>query len=352
MFALSELSKFDSEKIAVKILKPWWDVLTDYLVIFLLMVSVVMGGMEVTSGSFECLPAVDCSQTMNGTSLSEIKYAKVCTVYHSSQKLTAGKPKTVVTEHKNFLQYAKYVNSECSKTSVHWFASYFSSFLFGQAFILLILDNVWLKFPSTASTIETFSALVVECYNSPGTCFGLSQVLWNIPERYQSSDVTWSRSEQNLGEREKLLDEQQDNEHCSFDSTAQSNQGKNSVDVATAVAVKTLYEKVKRFKECIKSSIWIKRLYLAQAALQALLALAFIVIDGVNMKNVRGTVKCSLDVYIPVVHDYFTCSHNLAPVFEIALVINLTLLTYKLDPCHFSNYLTMDDSQNIFQETI
>ena len=136
--------------------------LAGHLVIFLLMVSVVMGGMEVTSGRFECLPAVDCSLTRNGRLLSEIKYSNACTVFHSSQKATARKPKPVVIKQKYFLQYAKYVNSMCNTSSVQWFASYFSSFLFAQAFILLILSNFWLKFPATPSIIETFSALVVE----------------------------------------------------------------------------------------------------------------------------------------------------------------------------------------------
>ena len=148
MIALSELSKqFEGEKIPVKILKPWWDVITDYLVIFLLMVSVLVGGMELTSGSFECLPAVDCPSTSpkNGTLLSGLtKQHNACTAFHSSRK-TSGREAvtTVVTEAKN-RHYVKYVNSECSVTGIHWLTSYFSLLLFAQASILLILDNFWL----------------------------------------------------------------------------------------------------------------------------------------------------------------------------------------------------------------
>lgn len=175
MFAISKLSKFESEKTTFKILKPWWDVITDYLVMFLLTVPIVIGGMELASGSFDCLPAVDCPTPKNDTLLSN-----VCTTFYSSQKATDGKGMTVVTDINNHLQYANYVNSECSKSAVHWFLSYFSLFLLGQALILLVLDNFWLKIPTTASIIETFSALVMECDNSPGTNFALSQIYYQI----------------------------------------------------------------------------------------------------------------------------------------------------------------------------
>ena len=331
MIALSELSKqFKGEKISVKILKPWWDVITDYLVIFLLMVSVLVGGMELTSGSFECLPAVDCPSTSpkNGTLLSGLtKQHNACTAFHSSRK-TSGREAvtTVVTEVKN-LNHVKYVNSECSKTDIHWFTSYLSLFLFAQASILLILDNFWLKFPSTASIIETFCVLVVECYNSPGTSFGLSKVLWNIPVCDNPTSERVTSNTQNFHEIETLLDEQQDDIPSPALTAPSNHEPSDDVDVVTAVAIKTLYEKIKLFKKHIKLSKRIWRVYLIQTTLQTLLTLVFIIINAVNMSNIQGTIKCNINkVSLPIEYEYFICSHNIVPVFKIALVLFLVVL--------------------------
>ena len=60
---------------------------------------------------------------------------------------------------------------ECRKTALPWFHSYFSLLVFGQAFILLLMNNLWLKYPWTASFVNNFYALTEECYNLPGAHF-------------------------------------------------------------------------------------------------------------------------------------------------------------------------------------
>ena len=100
----------------------------------------------------------------------------------------------------------------------------------------------------------------------------------------------------------------------------QRREGKISFDIATAVRVNSLYEKVQRFKERIKSSrrIWI--LYVVQAVIQAVLTLLFLILNLVLMRNLKGSIKCSVNsVFIPVMHDHFTCTHNLQDVFEKTL---------------------------------
>lgn len=327
MFALSELSKFQSEQYTVRIIKPWWNVVTDYLVKFMLMISILVGGIQLASDSLDCLPAVNCFVPTKNVSLSFIRRNhKTCVNFYSSHpNVTDGKATTVVTELKNNFPYAKYVNSECGKNSVHWFASYFAFVLFGQAFLLLIVDNFWLKFPNTASVLENFSALVLECYNSPGTNFDLPPVFEKSPNRNETSQVENMQNELKLSETEKCIRAGKDN------GCTPSSKNEISFDVATAVAVTTLYEKVKQFKERIKSSKKILTIYLIQTAIQATFTSVFLVINIVNMKNVKGLVRCSVNVYIPIEHDYFICSYSLAPMFEAALV--LFLLVLAVDFC-------------------
>ena len=176
--------------------------------------------------------------------------------------------------------------------------------------------------------------LVVKCYNAPGTSFGLSKVLWNIPADNSadmsptSEGVTSSAQHSDEFEMEKLLDEQQDGiPSPSLTAPSTDHEPSHDVDVVTAVCIKTLYEKIKRFKECIKSSKRIRRVYLAQTALQCFLTLVFIIINAVNMPNVQRTIKCNINkVSLPMEYEYFICSHNIVPVFKIALVLYLVVL--------------------------
>ena len=61
-----------------------------------------------------------------------------------------------MTDLEKSIFYANFVNSECSKSAIPNFLSYFGFVLFIQAFILAVLDNLWFKLPVTASVIERF----------------------------------------------------------------------------------------------------------------------------------------------------------------------------------------------------
>ena len=314
MLALNNLSKYENEK-TTKILKPWLNVFNDYLVILLLTVPIFVGGMELTSGRYVCVPAVHCSMSNNAsTLLSKIKFHNVCRAVYSSQKTTdtKGKAITVVTK----LQYARdydYVNSECEKTAFPWFHSYFSLLLFGQAFILLLMNNLWLKYPWASSTVNTFYALAEECYNLPGAHFARLTL-----KKDQKSKT--KGSERNKSERIQLYAQAEDSVSV-------------GVDLSTAVAVKTLYEKIGRFNDYARTSKQIQYVYLIQAVLQILLTVIYFGID-VGLKNIKGTAKCSVDEYfIPVTYDYFTCSHNLSTLLERALEVFLCILSALFIVC-------------------
>ena len=305
MVALNKLPKYENKK-NTKILKPWLNVINDYLVVLLLAVPVFVGGMELASGRYVCVPAVDCPVSTNDT--SKYKHHNVCRVFYSSQKLshTNEKTKTVVTKLEHVGDY-DYVNSECRKTAFLWFDSYFSLILFCQAFILLLANNVWLKNPWTASTVNSFYALAEECYNSPGAQFA------TLRENDEEATMTTKRdSGTSIEEQERY-------------------QGEESVgvDLATAVAVKTLYEKIRLFNDYIRTSHKIRNLYFFQACLQFLLTVLFLILNF-WFKDIKGTARCSLEEYFPVIYEYIICSHNLSTLLESALVVFLCILVVLL----------------------
>ena len=334
MLALNNLPKYENEKIT-KILKPWLNVMNDYLIILSLTVPVFVGGIELATGRFVCVPVVDCFTTNNdSTPLSKYKYHNVCTVFYSFQKPTDinGKTKTVVTK----LEYAReydYVNSVCGKTAFPWFHSYFSSFLFGQAFILFLVNNLWLKNPWTTSIVNSFYALAEECYNLPGAHLAkLAQkneytTIPNSRESVALNEILSTGSQRNI--------EETDSSHCEGEDSV-------GVDLATAVAVKTVYDKIKRFNDHIGTSKKIKRLYLLQAVLQVLLTAIFCFLN-VWFKNIKRTEKClvdEFDEYFPIIYDYFTCSHNLSKLLEQAWVVFLCILALICSVCTAITLLT------------
>ena len=332
MFALGDITRFNGEEGTYKILKPVWDVITDYLVIFLALLAILFTGMEVTSGSFECLAAVDCPGTSRlNTSifLSHTMNRNACKAFYGSQRTNVVKQRVVVTDLKSSLQYAKFVNSECSKSAVPDFLAYFSLVLFVQALILIILDNMWLKLPITTSAIEHFVELVMKCYASPIPNFALTQALSDIPATKrqgvsyhavpqqaidQPADVQQGVAEIQM----ETPDDFDNNESYEYDDILE--------DPATVSAIKALYEKVQALKKDIKSSHKIWFLYLLQSILQAIFAAFFLGIDIYHMKDLQEEMRCNVTQYIPVPHDYFICSHGLAPVFVRGLIVYLIIL--------------------------
>lgn len=302
MFAISDVSRFEGQKGTYKMLKPVWDVITDYLVMSLAMLSVLFAGMEITLGSFECLAAVDCPGISNTNSslFSHITNRNVCKAFYGSQKTNTIKRTDVLIDLS--LQYAKFVNLECSKRAIPDFLSYLSTVLFIQALSLIILDNMWLKLPTTASVIEHFTTLVIACYDSSCPNFELTQAV---------SDVSVIQDV----EKDPISDRNSDPSNILEDP---------------ASALKTLYEKVQALKENITKSsqkfVSIRRLYLVQAMLQAIFTFTFILIDGLHFKDLKETMTCSITQHIPVPHDYFVCSHGLAPTFAYGLYVYIAIL--------------------------
>ena len=259
----------------------------------------------------------------DSTPLSKYKHHNVCRVLYSSQKLTDanGNGKTIVTQHKYTRRDYDYVNSECRKTAFK-FHSYFSSFLFGQAFILLLVNNVWSVYPMTASFVNNFYALAEECYNLPGAQFPpLSQNKQkSLTTRHSSAPielrllkVTSSRGRENISENTSIAPSRCEGE----DFVA--------VDLATAIAVKTLHDKIRCFATSVATSQQIQYVYLVQAVLQVLLTAIFFFLNF-WFKDIKGTARCSLDEYFPITDEYFTCSHNLSMLLEQAWLVFLIFL--------------------------
>ena len=75
--------------------------------------------------------------------------------------------------------------------------------------------------------------------------------------------------------------------------------------------LKRYTKKIGRFNNYVGTSKNVQYVYLIQAVLQALLTVIFFLLNVLVKDDIKGTAKCSVDEYFPVIYDYFTCSHNL-----------------------------------------
>ena len=162
MFPTDVVSGIGQGDATYKLLKPWWDVMTDYLALAMLMISFVAGTMQITKGDIVCVPVVDCQ---SGNNYMNTAAKNICSTYEANY--TEIKPiRTMTLADRR--QY-DFVGAECGVKAVHSFQSYFPFIIFLEVLVLIVIKNVWLKYPKTASVVESFTGLVLECHNAEGT---------------------------------------------------------------------------------------------------------------------------------------------------------------------------------------
>ena len=170
MFPTNVVSGIGQGDTAYKLLKPWWDVLTDYLAVAMLMISFVAGTMQITKGGVICVPVVDCQSGNNYTNTTA---KNICSTYEANY--TGMKPiRTLTLADRR--QY-DFVDAECGVKAVHWFQSYFPFIIFLEVLLLTVTNKVWLKLPRTASVLERFISLVLECHSTQGTLLDLPKAI-------------------------------------------------------------------------------------------------------------------------------------------------------------------------------
>lgn len=161
MIPITELRYFADTQPAYRILKPWWDVFTDYISIVMLMIAVFGGTLQVTQDKMICLP---CKWVVNQT----CEHLNV-SVAHNSE------PKGIQYDLDRH-QY-NYVDAVCYEKKLHWFAKYFPYLVLLHTLIFLACSNFWFKFPRTSSKLEHFVSILLKCFDSPWTTRALSETV-------------------------------------------------------------------------------------------------------------------------------------------------------------------------------
>uniref|UniRef100_A0A3B4ZWQ0 Leucine-rich repeat-containing protein 8D-like n=1 Tax=Stegastes partitus TaxID=144197 RepID=A0A3B4ZWQ0_9TELE len=175
MFSLSELAPLNQHQSQSKLLKPWWEVFMDYLVVLMLMTSVLACTEQLSRDRVVCV-ASDPPVTANtkiylqaGAKSSLGLYNYVC--YHEALPL-------------------------CSR--------FFPYMALLQSLVLVASGSFWLHFPHTSSRIEQFLAILAKCCESPWTSQALSNaahILADSPRQVISLDKSDGEQARALFER-------------------------------------------------------------------------------------------------------------------------------------------------------
>ncbi|XP_059195216.1 volume-regulated anion channel subunit LRRC8C [Centropristis striata] len=304
-----------------RVLKPWWDVFSEYLCVAMLMIGVFGCTLQLTQDKIACLPSHFTSPTPEAIDCSHIRNYMV----NETSLLTLVKPaKPILTEvfgRKNNLDIHQYVfvNHYCYERFVHWFAKFFPYLVVIHTMIFMVASSFWFKFPGTSSKIDLFVTIINKCFDSPWTTRALSEV---SEERGEEKLVSWRRNTMS-----KDTDRRTDEEETVGllrSSSVKSNPEKKIPEPQTAASVldkkegeqaKALFEKVKKFRTHVEEADILYVMYVLQTSLKVFKFLIIIIYTAVLVHNIEVVVRC----YVPpdlTGFDIYCCNHTKAHLFS------------------------------------
>ncbi|XP_028817693.1 volume-regulated anion channel subunit LRRC8C [Denticeps clupeoides] len=316
MIPVTEFRQFTEQQPAFRVLKPWWDVFTDYLSVVMLMIGVFGCTLQVMQDKIICLPEKNYMVSCNQSEFLE------------NQSLSPREPLSVpvIQEMKglktnlDFQQYT-FINQMCYEKALHWYAKYFPYLVLIHTLIFMVCSNFWFKFPGSSSKIEHFISILGKCFDSPWTTRALSEVSGENPEEKGNKKRSTSKTNLNMstdeGNLERTPSLRSIPEKIVVDKSAAS-----VLDKKEGEQAKALFEKVKKFRLHVEESDLLYGMYVRQTVLKVFKFALIIVYNSVLVCNVRTRVVCSVDIQDMTGYRCFACNHTMAHLF------------YKLSCCY------------------
>uniref|UniRef100_A0A8C7MJN9 Leucine rich repeat containing 8 VRAC subunit A n=1 Tax=Oncorhynchus kisutch TaxID=8019 RepID=A0A8C7MJN9_ONCKI len=314
MIPITELRYFVDCQPAYRILKPWWDVFTDYISIVMLMIAVFGGTLQVTQDKMICLP---CKWVVNQT----------CRRYFNA---TLSAP--LMLEPKG-IQYNldrhqyNYVDAVCYENRLHWFAKYFPYLVLLHTLIFLACSNFWFKFPRTSSKLEHFVSILLKCFDSPWTTRALSETV------VEESDPKPMKMNGSMDKKVSCISEDVEASVPMLQRTkSRLEQGivdrteTGVLDKKEGEQAKALFEKVKKFRIHVEEGDIVYRLYIRQTIIKVIKFILIICYTGYYVHNIQFSVDCSVDLEDLTGYSMYRCAHPLATLFKILACVYISLV--------------------------
>ncbi|XP_069826589.1 volume-regulated anion channel subunit LRRC8D-like isoform X2 [Dendropsophus ebraccatus] len=309
MITISEAASLAETQGHFKAVKPWWDVLMDYLLIIMVMTAFFSATLLIFMDKVVCMP-------------KSTKLAKN-TSKDFSEVVSFTQPTPIIPKgigHLTNLDYQqyRYVSAVCYHKVVPWQSKYFPYLALIITLLLLVCSNFWFKYPKTSSKVELFLSILAKCFESPWTTKALEETSDQPPPEHNRQKSSSSRS-MDLSPRTPLINGTPFNFVPLHVSTI--------LDKKEEEQAKALFEKIRHFRANAEDSDVVYRVYLGQTVFKVItlfmiLGYTLSLIGSFNFHHL-----CKPGIRNLMGYSLFTCTHNLAFILEKLLLTYILLVS-------------------------
>ncbi|XP_075711500.1 volume-regulated anion channel subunit LRRC8E [Rhinoderma darwinii] len=337
MIPVAEFKQFTEQQPAFKVLKPWWDVLAEYITIAMLMIGVFGCTLLITQDKIICLPNHTSAEYVSQITCKE--YTQNSQARNASEEdqavdtpppaATSGPPREMSGLRNNLdLQQYSFINQMCYETALHWYAKYFPYLVVIHTLIFIIFGNFWFKFPGTSSKIEHFISILGKCFDSPWTTRALSEV---SGETTQEKAAEPELPKTNFDETspvtadlpEKIVAE------TPLASVLDKKEGEQA---------KALFEKVKKFRHHVEEGDILYSMYMRQTILKMCKFVLITTYNAALVGQIHFIVPCSVHTEDMTGYNSFCCNHTKAHLFSKLAISYLCFLCLYGLTCLYTLY--------------
>ncbi|KAM8888131.1 volume-regulated anion channel subunit LRRC8C [Synchiropus picturatus] len=305
MIPVMEFRQFSEQQPAFRVLKPWWDVFTDYLSVIMLMIGVFGCTLQVMQDKIICLPHQTSSEN---TCDLEVKSQSQMQINISAVPREMTGLKTDLD-----LQQYSFINQMCYERALHWYAKYFPYLVLIHTMVFMVCSNFWFKFPGSSSKIEHFISMLGKCFDSPWTTRALSEVSGENPEENEHKKSLLSHIPVSPGDGglEKTQSLRSIPERIVADKPTAS-----VLDKKEGEQAKALFEKVKKFRLHVEEGDILYIMYVRQTVFKVFKFLLIIAYNSSLVNQVRNKVCCEVEIQDMTGYREFVCNHTMAHLFS------------------------------------
>ncbi|XP_077118644.1 volume-regulated anion channel subunit LRRC8E [Ranitomeya variabilis] len=339
MIPVAEFKQFTEQQPAYKVLKPWWDVLAEYITVAMLMIGVFGCTLQITQDKIICLPNHISADYVSQITCKE--YSKDSQVINASEEeqamstpspaASSDTPRMMNGLRNNLdIQQYNFINQMCYETALHWYAKYFPYLVVIHTLIFIICGNFWFKFPGTSSKIEHFISILGKCFDSPWTTRALSEVSGETTqEKTADRDISKTAFDEtspataDLPVPEKLVAE---------------TPSASVLDKKEGEQAKALFEKVKKFRHHVEEGDILYSMYMRQTILKVCKFVLITIYNSALVGQIHFIVPCSVHTEDMTGYNSFCCNHTKAHLFSKLAISYLCFLSAYGLTCFYTLY--------------
>ncbi|ELK38610.1 Leucine-rich repeat-containing protein 8E [Myotis davidii] len=307
MIPVAEFKQFSEQQPAFKLLKPWWDVLAEYLTVAMLMIGVFGCTLQVTQDKIICLPSHEPRENLSEAPCQQLLLQGVPEQMEGLQEVSGLK-------NNLDLQQYSFINQLCYEKALHWYPKYFPYLVVIHTLIFMVCTSFWFKFPGTSSKIEHFTSILGKCFDSPWTTRALSEVSGENRKGHATGQATATVAAEagpgkvGEGETEKVLTEPE--------KVVTEPPAVTLLDKKEGEQAKALFEKVKKFRVHVEEGDILYTMYIRQMVLKVCKFFAILVYNLIYVEKISFVVACTVETSRFTGYASFCCNHTKAHLFS------------------------------------